>query len=104
MDAGDISALVLEILDGDGDDPEDTPGGTFLGSPVGSDPNQDGIADAGDTLPGPAHLRRAQRRELQRRRAHRGQIRYGISEVSSDQGDTVEASDILVDATHHCTC
>jgi hypothetical protein len=48
VDAGDISALVLEIFDGDGSDPADTPGGTFPGDPVGCDANCDGVVDAGD--------------------------------------------------------
>jgi len=47
VDAGDISALVLEIFDGDGNVPADTPGGTFAGTP-NSDANEDGIVDAGD--------------------------------------------------------
>lgn len=47
VDAGDISALVLEIFDGDGASPAATPGGTFPGTP-GSDANQDGLVDAGD--------------------------------------------------------
>jgi hypothetical protein len=48
VDAGDISALVLEIFDGDGSHPADTPLGTFPGDPVGSDSNADGTVDAGD--------------------------------------------------------
>jgi hypothetical protein len=48
VDAGDISALALEIFDGDGSDPADTPGGTFPGDPVGCDANCDGVVDAGD--------------------------------------------------------
>ncbi len=48
VDAGDISALVLEIFDGDGSLPADAPGGTFAGDPVGSDANSDGVVDAGD--------------------------------------------------------
>ncbi len=47
VDAGDISALVLEIFDGDGNVPSDTPGGTFAGTP-NSDANEDGVVDAGD--------------------------------------------------------
>jgi len=47
-DAGDISAIVLEIFDGDGNLPETAPGGTFLGSPVGCNANGDGVIDAGD--------------------------------------------------------
>ena len=48
VDAGDISALILEIFDGDGNNPADTPGGTFPGDPVGCDANCDGVVDAGD--------------------------------------------------------
>lgn len=47
VDAGDISACVLEIFDGDGSLAGDTPGGTFPGTP-GCDSNQDGLVDAGD--------------------------------------------------------
>jgi len=47
VDAGDITALVLEIFDGDGNDPADTPGGDFSGNPA-CDANEDGIVDAGD--------------------------------------------------------
>jgi hypothetical protein len=48
VDAGDLSALVLEIFDGDDVLPEDTPKGTFPGNPVGCNPNQDIVVDAGD--------------------------------------------------------
>ncbi|MFC1996607.1 TolB family protein [Chloroflexota bacterium] len=48
VDAGDLSALVLEIFDGDDVLPENTPGGTFPGNPVGCNPNQDFLVDAGD--------------------------------------------------------
>jgi len=48
VDAGDLSGLVLEIFDGDGSLPNDTPGGTFDGNPVGCNPNQDIVVDAGD--------------------------------------------------------
>lgn len=48
VDAGDLSALVLEIFDGDDVLPENTPGGTFPGNPVGCNPNQDVVVDAGD--------------------------------------------------------
>ncbi len=48
VDAGDISALVLEIFDGDGSTPTNTPGGTFPGDPVGCNANQDAVVDAGD--------------------------------------------------------
>ncbi len=46
--AGDITALGLEIFDGDGSFWLDTFGGTFLGSPAGSDSNVDTWVDAGD--------------------------------------------------------
>ncbi|MFQ5814196.1 MAG: hypothetical protein ACE5I2_13555, partial [Anaerolineae bacterium] len=48
VDAGDISALTLEIFDGDGNNPADTPGGTFPGDPVGCNANEDAVVDAGD--------------------------------------------------------
>ena len=48
VDAADISSFVLEIFDGDNSDPAQTPGGTFKGNPVGCNPNQDYIVDAGD--------------------------------------------------------
>jgi len=48
VDAGDISALVLEVFDGDGGFWMDTPGGSFPGSPVGCDANIDTAVDAGD--------------------------------------------------------
>jgi len=48
VDAGDLSGLVLEIFDGDGSNPMDTVGGTFAGNPVGCNPNQDYVIDAGD--------------------------------------------------------
>jgi hypothetical protein len=47
VDAGDISAVVLEIFDGDGTDPAHTPGGTFGGN-LGCDANGDNTVDAGD--------------------------------------------------------
>jgi hypothetical protein len=47
-DAGDISAEVLEIFDGDGTAPGDTPLGSYAGNPVGCNPNQDAAVDAGD--------------------------------------------------------
>lgn len=47
IDAGDISALVLEIFDGDGDNPLDAQGGTFAGTQA-CDANRDGRIDAGD--------------------------------------------------------
>ena len=48
VDAGDLSALVLEFFDGDGVLPANTPGGTFAGNPIGCNPNQDMVVDAGD--------------------------------------------------------
>ena len=48
VDAGDLSALVLEIFDGDDVLPANVPGGTFPGNPVGCNPNQDLVVDAGD--------------------------------------------------------
>ena len=48
VDAADISSFVLEIFDGDNTDPALTPGGTFKGNPVGCNPNQDYVVDAGD--------------------------------------------------------
>lgn len=48
VDAGDISAVVLEIFDGDGNGWLDTAGGSFAGHPVGSDANEDTVVDAGD--------------------------------------------------------
>lgn len=47
VDAGDITACVLEIFDGDGNSWLDAPGGTFAGTP-GCDANADTIIDAGD--------------------------------------------------------
>jgi hypothetical protein len=48
VDAGDLTALVLEIFDDDGNLPVNTPGSTFPGDPVGCNANEDGIIDAGD--------------------------------------------------------
>jgi len=48
VDAGDISATILEIFDGDGASAVDAPGRTFPGSSVGCDANADAIVDAGD--------------------------------------------------------
>lgn len=48
IDAGDISACVLEVFDGDGHVWTDVAGGNFLGNPVGCDANQDFLVDAGD--------------------------------------------------------
>jgi Tol biopolymer transport system component len=47
VDAGDLSALTLEIFDGDGSDPAQTPGGDFAGNPA-CDANADNTIDAGD--------------------------------------------------------
>jgi hypothetical protein len=47
-DAGDISGLVNEIFDADGNLPANVPLSTFAGSPVGCNPNNDTIIDAGD--------------------------------------------------------
>jgi hypothetical protein len=46
--AGDLSALVLEIFDGDGSHRGSTPGGTFAGFPLGCDANGDLTVNAGD--------------------------------------------------------
>ncbi|MGW8143856.1 MAG: TolB family protein [Anaerolineales bacterium] len=48
VDAGDLSALVLELFDGDGVLPSDTPFGTHAGNSIGCNPNQDIVVDAGD--------------------------------------------------------
>jgi hypothetical protein len=48
VNAGDLSALVLEFFDDDGNLPIDTPGSTFPGNPVGCNPNQSEYVDAGD--------------------------------------------------------
>jgi len=48
VDAGDVSAVVLEVFDGDGSLPAGVPGGTFPGHPVGCNPNEDAAVDAGD--------------------------------------------------------
>jgi hypothetical protein len=48
VDAADVTALVLEIFDGDGNAPVDVPGGSFAGSVVGCNPNGDAAVDAGD--------------------------------------------------------
>jgi hypothetical protein len=48
VDAGDLSALVLEFFDGDGVLPANTPFGTYAGNPIGCNPNQDMVVDAGD--------------------------------------------------------
>jgi len=48
VDAADLSALTLEIFDGDGMAAVNAPGGTFAGSPSGCDANADTAIDAGD--------------------------------------------------------
>jgi hypothetical protein len=48
VDAGDISALTLEIFDGDGNTPVDVGNGTFVGHSVGCNANEDAVVDAGD--------------------------------------------------------
>ena len=48
VNAGDLTALVLEIFDGDGNVPANVPLGTFPGNPIGCNPNQDLVVDAGD--------------------------------------------------------
>lgn len=47
IDAGDLTALVQEIFDGDGDDPSDATDGTFAGT-TSCDANTDNRIDAGD--------------------------------------------------------
>ncbi len=49
IDAGDISALVLEIFDGDGTAAGDASGGSYAGC-AGADSNQDGVIDAADIV------------------------------------------------------
>lgn len=48
VDAGDISALTLEIFDGDGNTAANVPNSTFAGDSVGCNPNKDSTVDAGD--------------------------------------------------------
>jgi hypothetical protein len=48
VDAADVSAVGLEIFDGDGSLWSDAPLGTFVGSPAGCDANADTAVDAGD--------------------------------------------------------
>jgi hypothetical protein len=48
VNAGDLSALPLEIFDGDGLAAGAAGGGTFIGSPVGCDANRDTLITAGD--------------------------------------------------------
>lgn len=47
VSSADITAIVLEIFDGDGVDPADTPNGTFAGTP-NCDANEDGAVGAAD--------------------------------------------------------
>jgi Tol biopolymer transport system component len=47
VDAGDLSGLINELFDPDGSDPSQTPS-FWPGNPVGCNPNQDFIVDAGD--------------------------------------------------------
>lgn len=47
-DAGDVSAVILEIFDGDGSKPSDAYAGSFAGTVLGSDANLDARIDAGD--------------------------------------------------------
>jgi uncharacterized protein YkwD len=48
VNAGDISALSLELFDGDGTAAANAPGGTFPGQPGGCDANADAVINAGD--------------------------------------------------------
>jgi uncharacterized protein YkwD len=48
VNAGDISALTLELFDGDGTVAANAPGGTFAGQPLGCDANADAQINAGD--------------------------------------------------------
>lgn len=48
INAADISALILEIYDGDGNLPGNVTGGTFAGDPRGCNANGDGVVDSGD--------------------------------------------------------
>jgi hypothetical protein len=48
VDAGDISAVILEVFDNDGNLAVDVGGGSFPGDPEGCDANADTIVDAGD--------------------------------------------------------
>jgi hypothetical protein len=47
-DAGDISALTLEIFDDDGNNPNSVSGSDFAGDAVGCNANSDLVVDAGD--------------------------------------------------------
>jgi len=49
VDTGDISACALEIFDGDGNQRDDAPGGSFPGTFL-CDSNEDVIIDAGDVI------------------------------------------------------
>lgn len=48
INASDLSFLVREIFDGDGNDPADVPTPPYIGDPVGCNPNFDPVVDAGD--------------------------------------------------------
>ena len=46
----DFTPVVLEIFDGDGDEPGATPGGTFSGDPLGCNANEDSTVNAADLI------------------------------------------------------
>ena len=48
LDQNDLAHIQTEIFDGDGELASDVADGTFVGNPVGCDPNMDSIVDAGD--------------------------------------------------------
>jgi hypothetical protein len=48
VNAGDLSALGLELFDGDGQEPFAVRGGTFPGEPAGCNANSDAAVDAAD--------------------------------------------------------
>ena len=48
VDAGDLSAIALELFDGDGTNPAATYGGTYAGDPTGCNANGDGAVDGAD--------------------------------------------------------
>ncbi|MEM7538008.1 MAG: Ig-like domain-containing protein [Chloroflexota bacterium] len=48
VDAGDLTACVVEVFDNDADHWLRVPQGSFLGNPVGCDPNEDMLVGAGD--------------------------------------------------------
>ena len=50
VNAGDLSALMIELFDEDGSVPADVAGSTFPGSPIGCNPNGDGAVDAADLI------------------------------------------------------